>query len=212
MFCGKCGAKNPDGAVFCSKCGEKMIVESNSVAINTQAEKAQNSKKKNKMVGMVTVFAVLVVGAIVIFAVFGGRGYKATADKFMDSIFSADAKAFLKLIPGEVAAQILEDEGYGAKDTDILEEELQDVFDDMLEAYEGWSYTYKIISAEDFKAKALHDLQKTYEQKYDLEVESAKTVVVELTISEGKSEQTRKIEITVIKIGRSWYIDFNSTF
>ena len=53
----------------------------------------------------------------------------------------------------------------------------------------------------------MENIQKSYETHYGLKVEEAQEVEVKVTISYGKSEESQRIYVDVIKIGNAWYLD-----
>ncbi len=54
MFCNKCGAENPNGSVFCSKCGEKLngiegkAIEGNNITVDALKELTEETRAKDK--------------------------------------------------------------------------------------------------------------------------------------------------------------------
>lgn len=207
MFCGKCGAQNPDNAEFCANCGAKMYKPNNATAEKTNIKK----KKAKNLIGVFAVIIVLVLIAGVIFFIFGGRSYNKTAEMFMESLLNADGKKFSKLVPKEIIGYALEDEGYDAKDTAIFIEEADELLQNELDAIgrymDDWSYTYEIGDAEDSSVRALRDLQKYYESEYDIKVKASKIVSIEITVRAEDIEYTDTFDLPVIKIGMSWYVD-----
>lgn len=212
MFCGKCGAQNPDNAEFCANCGAKMYNPNNATAEKTNIKK----KKANNLIGAFAVIIVLVLIAGVIFFIFGGRSYNKTAEMFMESLLNADGKKFSKLVPKEIIGYVLEDEGYDAKDTAIFIEEadehLQNELDSLGRYLDDWSYTYKIMDDEDSSTRDLRDLQKLYKMKYKIKVKAYKTVPVEIIIRSGELEYTNIYNLPVVKIGMSWYLDTENLY
>lgn len=200
MFCGKCGVKNADDATVCTGCGAKL-----------NGGKAASTGDKNRKIGMIAVAVAAVIVIALIIGLFGGRGYKATVEKFVDAQFAADAEAIFKLLPDEVVSYALEEEGYDDDELDEFieegNEELQDQLD-YIERYlgEGWTVSYEILTVEDVTGDDLDDLKDEYEDM-DVKVSAAKTVEVELTVTAGETETSNSLDISVIKVGRSWYLD-----
>ena len=62
------------------------------------------------------------------------------------------------------------------------------------------------MSAEDVDAEELAGLQERYEA-LGVDVSKAKTVEVEVTIQGSKSETSDTMDISLMKSGRSWYLD-----
>lgn len=211
MFCGKCGVKNNDDAMFCTECGAKL---NGGQAVKSETSITATLNDKNRKVGMIAVVAVGVIVIIAAIALFGGRSYKATVEKFVDAQFDADAKAIFELIPEEMIDYALEEEGYDDDELDELIEEanenLQDQLDD-IERYlgENWEVSYEILSVEDVAGDDLDDLKDDYED-IDIKVSDAKTVEVQLTVKADETESSNSLDVSVIKVGRSWYLDLES--
>lgn len=211
MFCGKCGVKNADDATFCTDCGAKLNGIKPTVSGTSGAV---NPSDKNRKVGIIAVAVAAVVVVALIIGLFGGRGYKATVEKFVDAQFDADAEAIFELFPEKMIDYILKKEGYDKDELDEFIEEgneyLQDQLD-YIERYlgEDWTVSYEILTVEDVTGDDLDDLKDDYED-LDIKVSAAKTVEIELTIKAGETESSKSLDVSVIKVGRSWYLDLES--
>lgn len=225
MFCGKCGTQNPDQAAFCKKCGTRLNVQNKPATVTTaktsvrgpvQPQRGRPAPKRkrrqDKKVGMIAVAVVTVILLITAFALFGGRSYKATIKQFVNAQFDVDAEKLVKLIPDGVLDYTLEEEGFDDLDEmiDELNDNIQDQID-YIERYLGtdWSVSYEITSVEKMPSKDLEKLKKTY-KKCDVKVSAAKTVELELTVKAGETENSSSMDISLIKVGNSWYIDVDS--
>lgn len=211
MFCGKCGAKNADNAEFCTNCGAKL---NKSASTKMDAVSVSNQNDKNRKVGIIAVAVVVVLVVIIGIFLFGGRSYKSTVEKFVDAEFDANAEAIFDLMPEKMIDYGLEQDGYDSDDLDglidNLNEELQDQLDS-LDDYlgEGWKTSYKILNTEDIKGDDLDDIKDAYEDA-DVKVSAAKNVEAELTVTSNETESSNTLEISLIKVGRSWYLDVMS--
>lgn len=207
MFCGKCGAMNSDNAEFCGECGSRFD------GVKTSGGSVSfNDNQRNKKVGIIAVAAVAVLVVILAFALFGGRSYKAVVKQYVNASLSADAGEILELIPDEVIDVTLEDEDMTRKELkNELNEELEDAIE-YLDRYlgDGWKFSYKIVDVEDLSGDDLDDLSDDYED-FDVKISGAKIVEVELTIKYDGDEFSQSMEIALIKIGRSWYLDVMNT-
>lgn len=208
MFCGKCGAENDGGSVFCCECGEPL---------NDGQKKPGNAVadvklvNKNRKIGIITSAVIVAVLLIVIFNLFGGRGYKTTVKKFFEASIKADAKTMIKLIPEGMLEGAQEEEGWDREELKKkLKEELEEE-KDSLESTLGdkWKMTYKIHKSKDVSGKDLKELKKDYGE-YDVKVTAAKNVEVEVTVKGKDIKNSTTIEIPVIKVGRNWYLDLDN--
>lgn len=207
MFCGKCGAKNENNAKFCTECGAILN------GVNMQEDLSSvttDLNDKNRKVGMIAVFIIALVGVVMIWLLFGGRSYKAAIEQYFDATFEADAEAIMDLLPEELMDYILEEEGYELDECmDEMNEELQEALDS-LDNYlgENWHASYEILNVEDMSSSDLEDLREAYEdENIDMKVSAAKTVEVEITVKAEDSENSNTMDLTLIKVGRSWYLD-----
>ena len=105
----------------------------------------------------------------------------------------------------------MEEEGYEKDELDEMldeiEEELQDSIDAM-DSYMGedWKVSYDILDTDDVTGDDLDEVKDTYKE-YDVKVSAAKNVEIELKIEWGEEEKSTTTELSVIKVGRSWYLD-----
>lgn len=227
MFCGNCGTQNPDNAAFCKKCGTQLNMQKRgstptvtqpSVKARPQPQQRRpvqkKSQRQDKRVGMIAMAVVVAIVLIAAFALFGGRSYKSTIKKYVNAQFDVDAAAIFSLIPDDMLDYMLDDDGYDRDDLDDLideaNEEIQDQIDS-IERYlgEDWKVSYKIINIENVKGDDLKGLKKDY-KKMGVKVSAAKTAEVELTVKVCETESSNSIDVPLIKVGRSWYLDVDN--
>lgn len=193
MLCKKCGMENPDGARYCSKCGK---------ALNEKAT-VKKDREKEKSIALCVVVAI-----ILLVYTFGGRSYKKTIDTFVTSQFAVDAQSIIELLPEKVVDKALEETGYNKtelvneandslrKQVDYLDQSLGD----------DWKLSYEMTNVEDVTGDDLDDLKSNYED-INVKVSAAKTVEVEFTLKGDETEVSNSLEVSVIKVDRSWYLD-----
>lgn len=193
MLCKKCGTENPDGAKYCSKCGK---------ALNEKS-----TAKKNREKGIVLALCVIVAVVLLVYTL-GGRSYKKTIDTFVTSQFAVDAQSIVELLPEKVLDKELEETGYSK--TELLEETNDSLKKqvDYIDQYLGddWKLSYKMTNVEDVTGDDLNDLKSNYED-INVKVSAAKTVEVEFTLKGDETEISNSLEVSVIKVDRSWYLD-----
>lgn len=193
MLCKKCGTENPDGAKYCSKCGK---------ALNEKS-----TAKKNREKGIVLALCVIVAVVLLVYTL-GGRSYKKTIDTFVTSQFAVDAQSIVELLPEKVLDKELEETGYSK--TGLVEETNDSLKKqvDYIDQYLGddWKLSYKMTNVEDVTGDDLNDLKSNYED-INVKVSAAKTVEVEFTLKGDETEISNSLEVSVIKVDRSWYLD-----
>lgn len=193
MLCKKCGTENPDGAKYCSKCGKTLNEKS--------------TAKKNREKGIVLALCVIVAVVLLVYTL-GGRSYKKTIDTFVTSQFAVDAQSIVELLPEKVLDKELEETGYSK--TELVEETNDSLKKqvDYIDQYLGddWKLSYKMTNVEDVTGDDLNDLKSNYED-INVKVSAAKTVEVEFTLKGDETEISNSLEVSVIKVDRSWYLD-----
>ena len=193
MLCKKCGTENPDGAKYCSKCGK---------ALNEKS-----TAKKNREKGIVLALCVIVAVVLLVYTL-GGRSYKKTIDTFVTSQFAVDAQSIVELLPEKVLDKELEETGYSKTElVDEANDSLKKQVDSLDQSLgDDWKLSYKMTNVEDVTDDDLDDLKSNYED-INVKVSAAKTVEVEFTLKGDETEISNSLEVSVIKVDRSWYLD-----
>ena len=215
MFCGKCGAKNDDSAVFCAECGNRIQaaapVAPAAPAANpapAAAPVATGSKPgftlNNRNIGIIAVAAVAVIALLIsCFFIFGGRSYKDVVKDYFKATEKADAKLMMELLPDDLIKYVMKEEDMTKKE---MTEELQDSLDMIHRYYDEVKISYEITDTEDFDKDELKEIKEMYEE-IDVKVKDAMIVEVEVTMELDGDERTTTQELTLIKVGGSWYLD-----
>jgi predicted nucleic acid-binding Zn-ribbon protein len=211
MFCGKCGAKNDDNAEFCTSCGAKLKKYVPG-AESTVSVSYQNDKKHRGgiIAALIAVAAVIILGVVL----FGGRGYKTTIKKYADATFDADAGAIFDLIPDKVVDYEMEQDEVDSDDLKDTVDEANEMLQDQLDSIdsyfgEGWKVTYKILDVENIRGDDLDEIKDAYKDA-GVRVSAAKQVKVEFTVKKDETENSNSMDVSLIKVGRSWYLDVMS--
>ena len=166
------------------------------------------TKKRGKLKFVVAGVAILLVIILAVF-LFSGRSYEKVVDQYFKAVFSGDAEQIVKLVPEEIW-------NYALEEYDGDEEEVLDSMQRMLEyAYdtlEGYAedygvdlskLSYEIVSENSMSRKDIQEIEDNYDD-IDLEIDEGKELEVELSLPEEANTGT--LTITVVKIGRSWYL------
>jgi len=207
MFCGKCGEKNADDAVFCKRCGAEM----NKATPSVKEKSSRAPINKHKVVSWSILTAILVL-AVAAFVLFGGRGYEKTVSTYIESSINGNARAIYNMLPRDILNYVLEEEDYEKNEfIEIMEEELQDMLAQLDRQLGDWKITYEITGSTDLTKKEVRLLKEEYEDDYvELNISKAKTVQVNLNIRAKETKRTTTLNIPVIKVGRAWYLDITS--
>lgn len=215
-FCPYCGGEIRIGAQFCANCGKKIGVNSRSTKKGFSTNLSESRSKIVAIGAGIAAILILVIVGIAAFSVFTARSYKATIDQYIEASISADAEAILDLIPDDVIDYMMDEEGLDDDELDEMIDDIEDELEDQLDKIEDyldddWKYSYEIVDTDDVTGKDLRELKETYED-CDVQISKAKTVEVEITIESESAdfENSNTLEITVIKVGLSWYLDVTS--
>lgn len=206
MFCGKCGTPIDDGAVCCGNCGTPVSTPADGGIVAPKGKFAINFRDP-KVIGVIAVAAL-----VLVFFLFSGRSYKATVNDFMEGVFDANGSQLIKCIPDELIDQAMDDSGMNKKEmASYLAEQLGGTLNYLDYYFDHWTVSHKITGTEKYDAGELADIKDDYRDDYDLKVKDAMIVIVEMTVKAQGIEETTEIEIGVIKIGGSWYIDVENS-
>ena len=225
MFCPKCGTQNASGSRFCGKCGAPVGSADNVYEAPYQQSSAPTGydyadtprparstssgglSGKAKLIGVIAAALVVALLGCWIFGVFGGGSYEKVVDKFFDSFIDADAEGIVECLPDEFMELAMEEEGATKRE---LIEELQYGLDEIFEYMpSGVKIKHEIVYTEDVRGEDLEYVKELYSE-IGAKVTAAKVVEVELTISYMGMSESETIELGVVEIGGSWYIDVQS--
>ncbi|MEM0529233.1 MAG: zinc ribbon domain-containing protein [Candidatus Pararuminococcus gallinarum] len=209
-FCGKCGAPL-DGGKFCPNCGAKTestpLVAGGAAAINSP----KKTGGKRRMAIIAAVIAAIAIAVILGAFLLPGRSYESTVEKFVDAQFSADMESAINLMPKKFIDYQMEQDGYDSDDFDEVVDDLNGQIQDQLDSFdqhlgEGWKISHEIVDAGEIDREELERTKDAYAD-IGIKVSAAKTAEVEITITADETEVSNTLEIPLVKVGRSWYLD-----
>lgn len=221
MFCGKCGTKNPDDSLFCVSCGARFgeTAPVTDVAAPVRRERTQ---KKHTMLWLLPVIAVvLAAAALTVFLFLTGRSEKKTAELLMEAYLYGDAESLVELIPDGLYRDAVKEinqfaDGETIYDVEDLKNYLEDGFQELLDEVQedrAWEYgskwkaVYEIAEMEHITGMELGLLKQEYLEDYDLKITDAAEVEFDISIRGEYDRDDGTETITLVKIGRKWYID-----
>lgn len=212
MFCGNCGSQNPDGLTKCAVCGAPLTEEKKS---GKAAKFDLKNMDRNKLTGYAVIAAVALVVVILLIVIFSGRSDTSTLKKYVKAAYDLDAKKIVNLYPDVIFKMAAEEEDISkgeAKDEaiDDLQDELEDLADkyDDIEFDEIKSIKVEIRDEDKLTKKQVRELNEMYEDEYDMKLKAKEMKNCEVKIT-GKHDGDKfnfKVNITLIKIGGSWYL------
>lgn len=216
MFCSKCGHPVDDGAAVCGNCGSAVenpgasggdiVAPKGKSLINLGNFNFSSINFRDpKIIGIIAAGVAVI---LLLSLVFGGQSYKGAVNNMLDGIFDGNGSKMMKAIPDGVIEAMAEEAGMSKREiTSYMEEELGEMVEE-LDYYIGdnWSISHKIVGTDSYDFDEVRDIKETYDE-IGVNVKEAKIVEVELTIKAFGMTQTTDMEIGVIKVGGSWYVD-----
>ena len=177
-----------------------------------------NHKKTGIIIGIaVAAVAVVVAIVFVVVALFGGRSYEETVNRYMKAFINLDIEGYIELMPDQTVSMLMEENAYDSDERDEFIEDGQKNMDQTAEELwgEDWEwklsslvrdYKYEIEDTDDISGADLDKIQRNY-RKMDIDVSEAMNVKVKWTVEGSDYENTHNVYL--IKIGNSWYLDYN---
>ncbi len=211
MFCKNCGAELKEGARFCDKCGAQQsaaVQQKAPAAGGNPGGGAQGASKNNNLILIVGCVAVLAVVILLVSLLFGGGSYKKPIKRLMAGIQKEDPEKVMDAFPEEMIDEITDMQNATKRE---LGNELIDTFRSMLDLDKGdkLKISYKITDTAKYDRDELEDLRDDLDSYYDIDakdIKAAKEVDVEIKLKSGKDKEESEDTLTVVKIGRKWYI------
>lgn len=202
-FCGKCGAQLKEGSRFCVQCGAP-VPQANAqgnagqeapqmgAAGNMQGGYAGSPVKKTAVwKPIVAVAAVVVVLAVVLFGVFGTKGYEKPIKYLEKGMNEGDIQTLAKAFPDGVEELVA-----------YLPEDLSDLFP-------GYDIEIDVVDKEKL---AKDEMVSILSEEYDMTTSELKDVTaayileIEMTAVIDGEEESEEEEIPVVKMDGKWVI------
>jgi uncharacterized membrane protein YvbJ len=223
MFCHNCGSRIDDKASSCPVCGTPIATKTSPAP--TAPATPRQSKLSNSTIGIIAVVGALIValiiGIIFLFPSDGssakesssnsesqGRTYTAVVKDYFKATEKADAKLMMELLPSDLIKYVMKEEDMTKKE---MTEDLQDSLDMIHNYYDDVKISYEITDTEMFDTDDLKDIKENYKE-IGVKVKDAMIVEIEVTMELDGNERTTTQELTLIKVGGSWYLDIEDVF
>lgn len=221
MYCTKCGAKNDDGARFCVVCGakqegaisERAMLERPKAFNKGIAMKPVPEARRRRKIRVVPICViVLLLLAVVMFpkVILSGNEEKKIIKKFVDAQANCDAEGFLSMIPEQIFDKIYEEDGMSKiQFQSYIEKELKSAMQTVQDTVgEDWTISYEILDIKELTGEDFDDVKYDYIDELDLVINAAKTAEVELFVKAKDTESSRVLDIGLVDIDGTWYLDF----
>lgn len=214
-FCGKCGAGLVEGSKFCVKCGAPVpqAGAQRSAAPSETPGNVQGNAQGNYQQGtantqngypgasaakkpfawpiIAALAAVVVVLSLILFGIFGTKGYEKPIKYMEKGINEGDIKTFAKAFPNGVEGIV-----------NVLPDDLSDLFP-------GYDVKLEIVDKEKLKKD---EMTVILSDEYDLSAAELKDVTaayileVEMTAVIDGEEESAEEDIPVVKMDGEWVI------
>ncbi len=182
MNCSKCGAKNSDGAGFCTACGERFVKPRNNPGKVDPA-----LTKKQKLIAAAAAAVILITAIILVFAFSGNEAEKA-AKKTYEAVADMDMEAAVGMLPPAMVSYMKESLDFADSEFRITESEE--------------------LSAERVEEiDAVYGIQYGTEEGY---IEAATVVYAQLSYH-GETLAPEGLPLVMVEIDGGWYLEPLST-
>lgn len=187
-------------------------------AADFQGEYAGRKPKKKHHYGVIgIVAAVVIIAAVAAFFVvrgLGGSSYEKVVEKAINSVFDGDIKALVDLLPPDMMDNAMAQEGISQSELDSQIDQMGDMLKNEMKSLsteygDDWKISQKILSETDVTGTDLEVLQDDYSE-INVKVAAAKELNVEISISGSEGRDSNTVDLYVVKVGNSWYLDANS--
>ncbi len=199
MYCGKCGAKNEEGVVFCKECGERILGEAPRTAAPPPAREKQGHYRK---AGILAAAAVIIAAMVAALFLFGGpKPYEKPLKLFVDGSNSLNASTALQSILPEKALQKMAEEN---------EDFMEAIQEEAMKGFDGQNVkmSYKLEGASSALASDVSDsIRSELENEYDIEITDQKKLEVKLSVKKDGTEASVPASIIVYEADGKWYLD-----
>lgn len=211
MFCGKCGSENPDDALFCTSCGAPLAKEAPARpapaagVAPARPITAASGSNKHKLIGICAVAVVALLAVILIISIFSGRSANKAAEEIVRAVLEGDSGDLVDVMPKAYLKAI-------ARQTDRsvgkVEDDFEDDFDLVISRFDDAFSRIKVnaTTSTDYTGAALDAVKALYKAS-DIKVKAGKLVSVSFQVTLNGEKKSGRMDIPVVKIGGSWYMD-----
>lgn len=212
MFCSKCGAMLGEKEKFCHKCGEPVYKKDSHIVVESNRNSGlyNDSVKRGKKLPLKRPYLFLAAVVCVVFIILGirfvGNGdYKTPIKLVVEGVEKQDVQKVMSAVfPKEVEKQRgIDMDGV----VDLIEDYVLDKYNEEFGDAAGVSIDYQIKEKKSCTKEEIEEIEEDYNDTFrtDIKIKDAKKLVVKTKVSANGEESTE--DITVVKIGKKWYIN-----
>ena len=218
MFCGNCGANNPEGSSVCGSCGAALTPEESSAG--SIMDKVPGGNKK--MVGIIAaVVAAVVVLAVVAGILFGvvipNFGPKGAAKKFVMATLNGKGggKTIVSMIPDELIEEALDNnDDFDTKKEMIqeIDDALEEIKDEGEDEYGKYKVKVEVRKVSDWNKKEINAYNDRLDDlDYNMQIKDGANVKLHVTVNGKDGKDSSTMTVPMIKVGGKWYVDVLGT-
>ncbi len=230
MFCPKCGTQLPDGAEFCSACGNDLRKRNTTVSAKNKLSSKSDASRFNKRWAFAAVAIIILIIIIALIRSCGsgssdgdisagssseskannnkGNGNtkcEMVLDKYGNAMLSKNVEAYIDCFPSEMSAS-LESEYKKYRGGELIKSQF--AFVDDVDQYQDRHYDYSFSYS---NVTQLPDGEiKRLRSKYSLDIDEACSADVKYSCSYesmgGTATTSKNKTVYIGKIGNSWYM------
>lgn len=217
MICKKCGARIPEGARSCPRCGLAAARRTSSSPNSRSGKKAASRSANRKLIPALVVGAVTVLAVAICLAMFSGSDEKPAYARVLDRYFAAlsgrDAEGYASTRPGAYIAYLTREDGGSYLNRDLYINELTETIDARMNGYaavcgSNLRIKYSISQALDM-SPYIDRINETLTNWYDFPADSVASAVLVTggyTVRGNSASQEFPIEETLLlEIDGEWF-------
>lgn len=210
MYCKNCGAQNSDDAVFCLECGASLEAEAAAEERHAKVGVSQKLKSlsKNKLIGLIAAGVAALAGLIIICALLFGSSWKKTAKGFTQQALKGNWVKAANYYNSKMTNYDIKKNYDGDKND--YKTDLKADGEEFLESLENSDYIIKDVRVVGYKKVDKDDIADMNETLKDIKVSitisDAITAYVRVDYRRNGSNNSRDLEISLIKVGGKWHV------
>lgn len=225
MYCKKCGAPNDKDAVFCSKCGTRLLNVATSQPRPNAGAATMRAKKNSPLKFIIGGISAIVIIALAIMA-FTNIGKddeaqcKAVIEDYLEAGFSHDGEKMFSLFPKTLVNEVYQRSGVSKK---VVHEYYGEnspyhpgqVFATIPPFYQvsdsdKWSFTIEITDSNMYDDYDIQSIEEGYSNEgINIEIDEAKSLryALRLTVNGMEKDWGDLYSLSLIKVNGHWYIN-----
>lgn len=223
MFCRNCGGQIPDDAKFCPECGAGIdqteeVVEKNISEEKTGEGIVRDTKPKKVSIKISKTFKIILLTLVICLGGFWAyrnftdeNSYEDPIESLVTGVKERDVEKIISVIPDDIIDYYSKQVGVDLKNiAGLLNNQIfRSAFEEVFSEFDGANLSYTIGDVRDCSDNEIKEIKDEIKDKIgvDLAIVEAKELDATVHVSENDETSSDTAKITVIKVGRKWFID-----